>query len=69
MALGAQVADPLGNLVYRYAARNYAPTMAMAADLTIAQVAAVVPRGDLPPDQIITPGLFVDRIVTVPPAA
>jgi 3-oxoadipate CoA-transferase, alpha subunit len=59
----ARQADRWGNLVYRKAARNYNPTMAAAADLTIAVVDEVVPLGQLDPENIHTPGAFVDRIV------
>ncbi|MGE4370715.1 MAG: 3-oxoacid CoA-transferase subunit A [Burkholderiaceae bacterium] len=61
----AQTADRWGNLMYRKTARNFGPIMAMAARTTIAQVAAVVPLGDLDPEAIVTPGLFVQRVVTV----
>jgi 3-oxoadipate CoA-transferase alpha subunit len=57
--------DRWGNLTYHATARNYAPTMAMAASLTIAQVDAVVELGTLDPERIITPGIFVDRVVAV----
>jgi len=56
-------ADRWGNLVYRKAARNFGPIMAMAAKCTIAQVDEVVPLGDLDPEVIITPGIFVKRVV------
>jgi len=64
----AQKADRWGNLVYRKAARNFNPTMAMAADLTVAQVKELVELGDLDPETIVTPGIFVDRVVYVPHA-
>jgi 3-oxoadipate CoA-transferase alpha subunit len=59
----ADRADRWGNLIYHKSARNYAPTMAMAARLTIAQVREVVPLGQLDPEAIVTPGIFVDRVV------
>ena len=61
----ADIADRWGNLVYRGAARNYAPTMAMAADVTVAQVSSVVGLGGLEADRIVTPGIFVDRVVEI----
>jgi 3-oxoadipate CoA-transferase alpha subunit len=59
-------ADRWGNLTYRLAGRNFNPVMAGAARLTIAQTQHVAELGSLDPDQIITPGLFVNRIVHVP---
>jgi len=64
----AHVADTLGNLVYRKTARNFGPVMATAATTTIVQVQQVVPVGDLDPEVIITPGIYVDRVVEVEPA-
>ncbi len=61
----AHRADPWGNLVYRKAARNFAPPMCMAAKLTIAQVLKIVELGDIDPDHVATPSVFVDRIVEV----
>ena len=55
--------DRWGNLVYRKAARNFGPIMAMAAKCTVAQVDRVVALGDLDPEVIITPGIFVQRVV------
>jgi 3-oxoadipate CoA-transferase alpha subunit len=55
--------DRWGNLVYRKTARNFGPIMAMAAKVTIAQVADVVELGELDPENIVTPGIFVKRIV------
>lgn len=57
--------DRLGNLVYRKTARNFNPIMATAAALTVVQVEHLVPAGEIDPDHIITPGIFVDRIVVV----
>ena len=62
-------ADRWGNLVYRKSARNFGPVMATAAACTIVQVDAVVPLGALDPEAIVTPGIFVHRVVAVPPAA
>ncbi len=59
-------ADPEGNLVYRMTARNFNPIMATAAAVTVAQVEEIVGMGDLDPDAIVTPGIFVQRIVAVP---
>jgi 3-oxoacid CoA-transferase subunit A len=58
--------DTEGNLVYRKTARNFNPIMASAAKVTIAQVEHLVRPGDIDPDHIITPGIFVQRIVHVP---
>jgi 3-oxoacid CoA-transferase subunit A len=54
--------DALGNLVYRKTARNFNPMMATAGAVTLAEVEQLVPVGELDPDQIHTPGIFVDRI-------
>jgi 3-oxoadipate CoA-transferase, alpha subunit len=56
-------ADRWGNLVYRKTARNFGPIMAMAAKCAIAQVSDVVPLGELDPEAIVTPGIFVQRVV------
>lgn len=61
----AYKADPLGNLVYRKTARNFGPVMATAAKTTIVQVSEIVDTGQLDPENIITPGIFVQRIVQV----
>ncbi len=58
--------DTEGNLVYRKTARNFNPVMATAAKMTIAQVEHLVEPGQIDPDHIITPGIFVKRIVHVP---
>ncbi|HEV7617496.1 MAG TPA: 3-oxoacid CoA-transferase subunit A [Burkholderiaceae bacterium] len=55
--------DRWGNLVYRKTARNFGPIMAMAAKCTIAQVSQIVALGELDPETIITPGIFVQRVV------
>jgi 3-oxoadipate CoA-transferase alpha subunit len=64
----AHVADEAGNLVYRKTARNFGPIMAAAAAVTVAQVSDVVPIGGLDPEVVVTPGLFVDRLVRIPAA-
>ena len=61
----AHRADRWGNLVYRTAARNFGPTMATAAALTVVQVRQFVELGDLDPEAVVTPGIFVDRVVEV----
>src|SRR4051812_26193851 len=57
--------DTAGNLIYRKTARNFNPMMATAAKVTVAEVEHLVPAGELDPDHIHTPGLFVKRIVEV----
>ena len=57
--------DRWGNLVYRKTARNFGPAMAMAAKCTVVQVDEVVPLGGIDPETVITPGIFVNRIVQV----
>jgi 3-oxoadipate CoA-transferase alpha subunit len=61
----AELADRQGNLTYRRAARNFSPLMASAADLTIVQASRIVEPGEIDPEQVITPGIFVDRIVEI----
>ena len=56
-------ADRLGNLVYRRTARNFNPVMATAARITIAEVEHLVEPGDLDPDEIVTPGIYVKHVV------
>jgi 3-oxoadipate CoA-transferase alpha subunit len=63
--VSAYRADELGNVVYRKTARNFGPVMATAATTTIVQVNEVVPVGTLDPEAIVTPSIFVDRIVRV----
>ena len=63
--LRAHKADTLGNLVYRGSQSNWNPIMAMAADVTIVEVDEVVRPGELDPELIITPGIYVNRIVAV----
>lgn len=59
----ADQADELGNLTYRLAARNFNPIMAMAATTTIVEVEEIVPVGTIDPEHVITPAIFVHRIV------
>jgi 3-oxoacid CoA-transferase subunit A len=59
----AQKADELGNLTYRLAARNFNPIMAMAAKMTIVEAEEIVPVGSIDPENVITPAIFVHRIV------
>ncbi len=63
--ISALKADRWGNLVYRATARNFGPVMATAATTTIAQVDEIVPLGALDPESVVTPGIFVDRVVAV----
>ncbi|MFZ9405491.1 MAG: 3-oxoacid CoA-transferase subunit A [Burkholderiaceae bacterium] len=65
----ADRADRWGNLTFRKAARNFNPVMAMAAKCTIAQARELVPLGQLDPETIVTPGIFVNRVVHVPSRA
>jgi 3-oxoacid CoA-transferase subunit A len=58
--------DSLGNLTYRRTARNFNPMMATAATVTIAEVEELVQPGDLDPDEIVTPGIFVHQILQGP---
>ena len=60
--------DRWGNLVYRKTARNFGPIMAAAAKCAIAQVREIVNLGDLDPENVVTPGIFVQRIVEIPAA-
>ena len=59
----AHVADELGNVVYRKTARNFGPVMATAAETVVVQVDRVVPVGDLDPEAVVTPSIYVDRVV------
>jgi 3-oxoadipate CoA-transferase alpha subunit len=61
----AERGDRWGNLTYRMTARNFGPVMAMAAKTTIATVHEIVPLGALDPEAVVTPGLFVQRIVRI----
>ena len=62
-------ADRWGNLVYRKTARNFGPVMASAAKCTVVQVREIVNLGDLDPEEVVTPGIFVQRVVEIPAAA
>lgn len=59
----ADVADEYGNLIYRKTARNFNPMMATAGKITVAEVEKIVPAGELEPDSIHTPGIFVNRVI------
>jgi 3-oxoadipate CoA-transferase alpha subunit len=59
----AELGDPYGNLTYRKVARNFNPIMATAANITIAQVSEIVSAGDIDPEVVITPGIFVNTVV------
>ena len=63
--IGAHVADRAGNLLYRKTARNFGPVMATAAALTVAEVSRVVDAGQLDPEAVVTPGIYVDRVIEV----
>jgi 3-oxoadipate CoA-transferase alpha subunit len=63
--LRAHRADRWGNLAYRKSARNFNPVMAMAAELTVVQTRQMVELGDIDPECVHTPGIFVDRVVVV----
>ena len=65
----AERGDRWGNLVYRKTARNFGPIMAAAATLTVASVHEVVALGELDPENIVTPGIYVQRVVKVPRSA
>jgi 3-oxoacid CoA-transferase subunit A len=56
-------ADPEGNLIYRKTARNFNPMMATAAEITVVEVEQIVAPGEIDPDHIVTPGIFVQRLV------
>ncbi len=62
----SEAADPLGNLTFNKTARNFSPLMCMAAKTTVVQAKRLVGRGDIDPEQVVTPGIFVNRIVEVP---
>ncbi|MFE7626738.1 3-oxoacid CoA-transferase subunit A [Streptomyces sp. NPDC057509] len=61
--IAAHRADTLGNLVYRKTARNFGPVMATAATTVVAQVTDIVPAGRIDPESVVTPGIYVDRLV------
>jgi 3-oxoadipate CoA-transferase alpha subunit len=60
-----ETADRMGNLVYNKTARNFSPLMCMAAETTIVQARRLVEPGEIDPEHVVTPGIFVDRIVEV----
>ena len=60
-----ETADRLGNLTFNKTGRNFGPLMCMAATTTIVQAKNLVERGGIHPEQIVTPGIFVDRVVEV----
>ncbi|MBM3384267.1 MAG: 3-oxoacid CoA-transferase subunit A, partial [Betaproteobacteria bacterium] len=62
----ADRADRWGNLAYRKTARNFGPIMAAAAKCTVAQVRQIVVLGAIDPEHVVTPGIFVQRVVKVP---
>ena len=64
--VSALAADPAGNLVYRKTARNFGPVMAAAATTTVVQVRELRPLGGIDPEHVVTPGIYVDRVVCVP---
>lgn len=64
--LKAKCADRYGNLIYNKTARNFSPLMAMAGSTTIVQVAEIVHAGGIDPEHVITPGIFVQKVVRVP---
>ena len=61
--LKAYKADKAGNLVYHRSARNFNPIMAMAADTVIVEVEHIVEVGEIDPDEVMTPGILIDRII------
>jgi 3-oxoadipate CoA-transferase alpha subunit len=61
----AECGDRWGNLTYRMTARNFGPIMAMAAQTTVATVHEVAELGSMDPETIVTPGLFVQRVVQI----
>jgi 3-oxoadipate CoA-transferase alpha subunit len=61
--IGAHVADQAGNLLYRKTARNFGPVMATAALLTVVEVSRVVDTGQIDPETVVTPSIYVDRVL------
>lgn len=61
--LRGKKADKAGNLIYDKSARNFNPIMAMAADIVIAEVDEIVENGEVDPDEVITPGILIDKIL------
>ena len=66
--VSALAADPVGNLVYRKTARNFGPIMVAAAATAVVQVRELRPLGGIDPEHVVTPGIYVDRVVHVPRA-
>jgi 3-oxoadipate CoA-transferase alpha subunit len=66
--ISASVADRSGNLVYRKTARNFGPIMASAAVLTVVQVSRLIDSGALDPEAVVTPGIYVNRLVVLEPS-
>lgn len=64
--IGAHRADRMGNLVYRKTARNFGPVMATAATLVVVQIREVVETGAIDPETVVTPGIYVDRVLVQP---
>ncbi|MNZ84895.1 3-oxoadipate CoA-transferase subunit A [compost metagenome] len=62
----AELGDTYGNLTYNKAGRNFNPLMCMAAKTTIAQVSKIVAAGEIDPEQVVTPGIFVNGVVEIP---
>jgi 3-oxoacid CoA-transferase subunit A len=62
----AKKCDEFGNLVFQGSERNFNPLMAMAARITVAEVEEIVPVGSIDPNQVHTPGIYVNRIVKIP---
>ena len=63
--IGAHRSDRMGNLVYRKTARNFGPVMATAAALTIVEVSEVVETGQIDPESVVTPSIYVDRVLNL----
>ncbi len=61
-------ADPMGNLTYNKAARNFGPVMASAAHVVVAEVEEIVDLGGIDPEVVVTPGIFVDRVIRWQPS-
>lgn len=61
--ISAHRADTMANLVYRKTARNFGPVMATAATTVIAQVTEIVPAGEIDPESVVTPGIYIDRLL------
>lgn len=65
----AECADRWGNLTYNKSARNFGPVMAMAADLTVVEARHIVELGEMDPEAVVTPSIFVDRVLHAPAKA